>query len=191
MDWDTIWKAALAVITAAGGYGALALLVIKFSSGFIAEELQKKYELKLSKELEETEFNIFRELSAAFFELNISVNTLIPYGFTTVLADEEKRKEIDNENYMKLVNSIVKAQNILYQNIPFIPKRFVAMYQEILKLCIMQKNRFQERWNVLDFDPQKDRLKSEDYIRSKTIDEKLMTLNENVRDYLDSLDVLD
>ncbi|SCX29192.1 hypothetical protein SAMN02910436_02436 [Ruminococcaceae bacterium P7] len=219
MDWDTIWKAALAVITAAGGYGALALLVIKFSSGFIAEKLQKKYELKLSKELEEykstldaklekhksflegktyitktkfdTEFNIFRELSAAFFELNISVNTLIPYGFTTVLADEEKRKEIDNENYMKLVNSIVKAQNILYQNIPFIPKRFVAMYQEILKLCIMQKNRFQERWNVLDFDPQKDRLKSEDYIRSKTIDEKLMTLNENVRDYLDSLDVLD
>ena len=55
----------------------------------------------------------------------------------------------------------------------------------------MQKNRFQERWNVLDFDPQKDRLKSEDYIRSKTIDEKLMTLNENVRDYLDSLDVLE
>ena len=42
MDWDTIWKAALAVITAAGGYGALALLVIKFSSGFIAEELQKE-----------------------------------------------------------------------------------------------------------------------------------------------------
>lgn len=219
MDWDTIWKATLSVITAAGGFGAVVLLVIKFSSNFIADKLQKKYELKLNKELTEykstldeklekhksflesktyitktkfdTEFNIFRELSTAFFELNISVNTLIPYGYTTVLADEEKRKEVDKENYKNLVNSIVKAQNTLYQNIPFIPKEFVAMYQEILQLSIMQKNRFQERWNVLNFNPDKDELKAEDYTRSKTVDEKLMTLNEKVRDYLDSLDVLE
>lgn len=219
MDLDTIWKAALAVITAAGGYGAFALLVIKFSSGFIADKLQKKYELKLNKELEEykttldeklekyksslenktyisktrfdAEFNIYKELSKSFFTMDACIYTLIPVGLTYESADEEIRKANDKERFKNATNAIVDAQNCLYQNTPFIPEVFVTKYQELLVLANKQTSAFMQRWVKTNLNSNKDVLEMDVYERSAEIHNKLMELNTDIRNYLSTLDVLD
>lgn len=80
MTWKDI---ILAVIASAGGIGGIIFLTIKFSANIIAERLEKKYTLKIDKELEkyklsleskiyisktkfDTEFGIYRELSRTF-----------------------------------------------------------------------------------------------------------------------------
>ena len=208
MNFDTIWKIALAVVGAAGGYGALVLLGIKFSANLIADRLEKKYELKLSKELEkyksklekktyitktrfDTEFNIYRELSQSFFELDLWINTLIPPGLNNRLADSCKQNEVDNRNYQNSVDAILKAQNTLYQNYPFISEQFTDQYKELISLARTQTYEFEQRWNVLNFDPQKDKLDKEAYKRSQEIHKKLIDLNTSIRDYLDSLEVIE
>ena len=117
MSWETIWKAVLGVIAGFGGVSGIFVIAIKFSSNFIAEKLSKKYELKLSKELEnykynlenknyiskarfDTEFNIYRELSKAFFDMVKDITTMIPIGVATYPADEEKRKEYEDNLYI-------------------------------------------------------------------------------------------
>ena len=219
MDWDTIWKAAFAVIAAAGGYGAFALLIIKFSSGFIAEKLQKRYELKLNKELEkykasldaklekykstlenktyisktrfDAEFNIYKELSKAFFTMDACINTLIPAGLSYQSADEKIRQENDKTNFVNANNSIVDAQNCLYQNRPFNSEQFVSKYQELLGLAKQQTSAFMQRWVVSNWNKDKDVMSDEVYERSKEIHNKLMKLNSEIRNYLSKLDVLD
>jgi hypothetical protein len=49
MTWKDI---ILAVIASAGGIGGIIFLTIKFSANIIAERLEKKYTLKIDKELE-------------------------------------------------------------------------------------------------------------------------------------------
>lgn len=49
MTWKDI---ILAVIASAGGIGGIIFLTIKFSANIIAERLDKKYTLKIDKELE-------------------------------------------------------------------------------------------------------------------------------------------
>ena len=46
MNWNDIWKIILAAIASAGGFSAIIIAVIKFSSNFIADKLSKKYDLK-------------------------------------------------------------------------------------------------------------------------------------------------
>ena len=52
MDWNTILETSAAVIVSFGGAGAIIAGVTKFAADKIADKLEKKYELKLSKELE-------------------------------------------------------------------------------------------------------------------------------------------
>ena len=79
MSLNDILKIALTIIGCFGGVGAIVSATVKFTSEKIAERLEKKYELRLNKELEEfknkleksyvsktrfdTEFSIYRQLS--------------------------------------------------------------------------------------------------------------------------------
>lgn len=214
MDLDTIWKAALAVITAAGGYGAVALLVIKFSSGFIADKLQKKYELKLSKELEEykstldeklekyksslesktyisktrfdAEFNIYKDLSKAFFTMNTCIMSMIQAGDVYSSFDEVIRMKKQGEEIDNVINAIEDAQNCLYQNTPFIPEVFVTKYQELLELANKFYCDFVHKWAGKNLS-----INIKDYEKGAEIKIKLMDLNTDIRNYLLTLDVLE
>lgn len=111
-----IWQVILGVITCLGGFGVIFTAVVKFSSNIIAERLQEKYSLKLNKELEayksslesriyisktkfDAEFEIYRSLSKAFFEMVKDISVMIPSGFSMQIADEEKKREHDNKLY--------------------------------------------------------------------------------------------
>ena len=52
MNWESIFAIASACIVSAGGVSGIVIIIIKFSSNWIADALAKKYELKLNKELE-------------------------------------------------------------------------------------------------------------------------------------------
>lgn len=211
MTWDDVWKIILAALTIVGGISGLILFVIKFSSNIIAKQLSKKYDLKLSMELEkyksgldnkiyfsktkfDTEFNIYRELSKTFFQMVKNKSIMIPSGYSQVSADETARKEYEKRVHSNALSSVVLAQDItLNGSAPFIPDSFLKKYSEILKLSQMQLNVFEQRWNILYLAPQaeKGKIDIEDYKRTGEINQKLNESNNSIREYLSRLDVLE
>lgn len=210
MNWQVIGLIVVASIVSAGGIGGIVVGIVKFSAERIAERLESKYQLKVDKELEkyksnlenkiyiskakfDEEFAVYRKLSKAYFALAKDVGEMIPYGFYEEPADEKLRKEVNNEKYKRAAESVVAAQDALFENAPFIPKDFFNKYDEIRQLGNVQLSVFSLRWNVLYIadDKEKEHLSIDDRKRSKEIREKLEILNSEIREYLSKLDVLE
>lgn len=210
MQWNDVWKIVLCVIGSLGGVSVIFVAVIKYCTDIIAERLSKKYELKMQKELEryksgldnkiyiskakfDTEFALYRELSKSFFEMVVSITTMIPAGYAKYPADKETRKEYENNLYNTALERTVAAQDAINSNAPFIPENLHDMYQEIMGLCRIQLGVFEERWNILSFASQeeKERFSLEDYKRSGEISSKFKELNTELRNYLAKLDIIE
>lgn len=210
LEWKDVWKIIVCILSSAGGVGVIVVGVIKFCSKFIAEQLMKKYENKLQKDLEkyksgldnkiyitkakfDAEFELYRNLSSAFFEAVKSVTTMIPAGYAIYPANKEDRKEYENGLYDKAVEATVVAQDILHCNIAFIPKELYDKYKEILDLCNQQVGTFQNRWNVncLASQEERERFSHEDFQCSRDIKKKFYSINDDLREYLEKLDVLE
>ena len=206
MEWLDVGKIALAAIISAGGIGGIIIGVIHFSANQIADRLSKKYEAKLSQELEkykselskkkyvsktrfDAEFEIYRELSRAFFDLVKDINGLIPSGLHHKPAEREDAERQANEILQKSFDASLQAQDALNKNAPFIPAEFYDAFNNILRLCFMQIDVIREKNNVLNFDPQKGIPQREDYRRTDEINKELKETNQRIRDYLASLDV--
>ena len=210
MDWDEIWKIILCAVGSAGGIGVIIVVSIKWSANIIANHLSKKYEVKVTKELEkyktglenkiyisktkfDVEFALYRDLSKSFFAMVKDITRMIPAGLAYYPANKEDREKYENELYEKALASTVSAQDYLSSNIPFIPEYLYNQYEEILQLCRLQLGEFEERWNVYSDLTQEDknRIPHEAFQRSRDIREKFDQLNKDLRKYLSSLDVID
>lgn len=210
MDLSQVLSIATACIVSAGGVGGIAIAVIKFSSNIIAERISAKYENKLEQALEkyktelskkeyvsqvkfDAEFEIYRTLSKEFSTAVKNISLMIPDGMAYFPADEDKRKEYENNNYVNANNAIVMAQDALYANGAFISEDLYNKYNEILALCGQQLNAFQRRYNVLYFASQekKESYTDKEYERTTTIKEKWLELNNCVREYISKLEVID
>ena len=190
MDLFQVLSIATACIVSAGGVGGIAIAVIKFSSNIIAERISAKYENKLEQVLEkyktelskkeyvsqvkfDAEFEIYRTLSKEFSTAVKNISLMTPDGMAYFPADEDKRKEYENNNYVNANNAIVMAQDALYANGAFISEDLYNKYNEILALCGQQLNAFQRRYNVLYFASQekKESYTDKEYERTTTIKE--------------------
>lgn len=210
MSWADVGQIAVASIVSAGGIGAIIIGVVKFSANRIADMLFQKYEMKLQKELEkyksgldnkiyisktkfDVEFNLYRQLSNAYFEMVRTITIMIPAGYATYPADPNERKEYETKLYETASKATFVAQDILNSNIPFIPEEIYEKYEEIRKLCCEQLGVFEERWDVLYIAPQKEKetFSRDDHKRSREIRDKFKLLNMDVRNYLAKLDVID
>lgn len=210
MKWGDILKIFVTVVSSVGGIGAVIVFIVKMCSNIIADKLSKKYELKLNKELEkyksklenknyisktrfDTEFSIYRTLSVAFFDMVKNISVMIPEGYTQVPADPKVKKAYDKEVYNLALTAVVKAQDTLIGNAPFISEDMYNEYSAILKLCNLQLEVFSNRWNVLYLASQeeKEKLDLEDYKRTGTINESMKELNNKVRKYISTLDVIE
>ena len=210
MNWDTVLKIVLSIVGSVGGAGAIIAFVVKFSANLIADKLKKKYELETTKKLEEyksklenknyisktrfdTEFSIYRTLSVAFFDMVKNISVMIPDGYTQVPADPKVKKKYDKKVYNLALTAVVKAQDTLNGNAPFISEDMYNEYSAILKLCNIQLDVFSTRWNVLYLASQeeKEKLDLEDYKRTRTINESMKELNNKVRKYISTLDVIE
>ena len=206
----TIFEIVLSILTSIGGIGMVFTAVIKFSSGFIAKALEERYSLKLNKELEkyksmvesknyisktkfDTEFEIYRNLSKTFFEMVKYINIMIPTGISSQPADEEAKKELEYRAYKSANAACLESQNTLNSNAPFIPEELFNEYNNILRLCRLQLDAFEQSWNILYLASQaeKERFTIDDYKRTKEINESFTKLNNMVRDYLSKLDVIE
>ncbi len=206
MDWASLGKIALTAIVSAGGIGGIIIAVIKFTADIIADRMNEKFKASLSMELEkyksklskkeyvsktrfETEFQIYKELNGAFFDLIRGVNSIISYGLHTVPADENDRKKYYEENYISTRKLLVNAQDLLQKNAPFITERFYDSFEELLRLSQMQVSVIGERYNVGNYCKDKGVPKTEDYQRTKEILDKHQILQKELRDYLATLEV--
>lgn len=197
------------VLASFGGITGILILALKASSKIIIDRIEDRYKQKLNKELEkykiilgnktyisktkfDTEFGIYRELSKSFCDMVKEISVLIPSGLTYTLANEEARKKAESEQYIKAMNSTVKAQDTLNSNIPFISEEIYKGYNNILSLCKTQLNVFAQRWNVLYMAPQyeKENLSLDDYNRTDNINKEFDKLNNLIRKYLSNLDVI-
>ena len=210
MTWGDVLKVITSFIVSMGGGGAIVWFVVKLISNEIADRLSKKYDLKLSKELEkyksglenkiyisktrfDAEFKIYRELSLKFAELVKCANVMIPSGYNKVIADKSKRKEYEEECYKNTLNAYTEAQNVLFSNCQFIDEKISDGYQNILFLCRKHIDKFEERYNILDLRDQneKEKFDLEDYKRTDEINDKWVEQNQYVRSYLSKIDVLE
>ena len=210
LGWDSLLKLMGSVVLSLGGGAAVALFIFHFMADRLAERLKGKYQLELDKKFEtykanienkkyvtktkfDAEFDLYRRLSRAYFEMIKYISVMIPRGYATVPADEETRKKGDEEHYDAARKAVVVAQDELNGNAAFIPETFFDRYDEIRRLCIMQLDEFEERWNVGTLVPQREREKisREAYKRTGEINEKFKELNGELRKYLDELDVIE
>ena len=148
MSLNDILKIALTIIGCFGGVGAIVSATVKFTSEKIAERLEKKYELRLNKELEEfknklenksyvsktrfdTEFSIYRQLSESTVIMVKEVSQLFP-RFTRDTRDDYDtyKKKFDSA-----IDKTVIAQDSLASNAPFISKDIYNKFGEIERKC--------------------------------------------------------
>ena len=207
MNWNDIWKIVLAVVASFGGIGGIVLAVIKFSSNMIAERLSQKYELKLQKELEkykanmenkthmsktkfDAEFLMYRELSQEFGVLVKECTQLFPIFTKDVRDTYEKYKPIHD----RCVDAIVSAQDKLNACAPFISESIFQGYGEIEKLCKIQLSDFQDfrlRPDAEDYIKNRSESYWNTYERTEEIQEKYRAISTNLRNYINSIDIID
>lgn len=206
MIWQEVAKIALTLISCVGGAGVIIGAVVKFSSDKIAGSLQKRYELKLNKELEEfknkmqnklyvsktrfdVEFNVYRQLSESTVIMVKEVSQLFP-RFTRDTRDEY---EAYKAKYDTAVDKVIIAQDTLAINAPFISKDIYSKFDKIEKMC---KNQLED---FIDFRLREDGKAyieecREDfrnaYKRTKEVQNALNALLDELRIYLANLDVV-
>lgn len=206
MTWNDIFKIAVIIIASAGGIGGVIVAGVRFTSDIIAKNLVNKYQLKLNEKLElyrnkldrknyvsktkfNAEFQIYRDLSSAFFDLVVVVSNLIPDGYIMIPKGEKDADELENELYTETTKCLERAQDVLNKNAPFIPKGFFDAYDAILHECRIQRNVIREKFNCSNLSPDKGKPEIEDYKRTGEINQKLHELNDMIREHLASLEV--
>lgn len=218
---DELWKIIIAVIAGFGGTAGLIILIVKWASGLITEKIQKDYDLKLEKKLAsykaeidkelekhrsalgnknyitqkkfDVEFEMYQVLAEKYYNLVKEASTLIPTGLTHVPADKKVREAVDEQTYKDLCKALSDAQYLIFRYAPFIQKDIYDGYADILRLCNQHRLAFAERWDVSDFrsKEEKESFSLDDYRRTDEINQKFDEVNQTIREYLQSLEILE
>lgn len=192
------------------GAGSIILAITPLLIPQVREFLIKGYQNSLDKALEDKksknerknhvskirfdkEFEVYSELSSAFFELISNINSLIPFGGYQEPVDEDKKREQSKETYKNSVCMINQAIASLRKNAIFINKDTHDKYNELLVLCSKQLQRFEKQYQTNStVTPNKNNILNEDdYERTHKINKKLDILNDELREYLQNLEVID
>jgi hypothetical protein len=139
----------------------------------------------ISKVRFDTEYGMHRELSKAFFDLDKCICTMIP-PITKRYEDDNKQREHDHSVYNDAAQAVVRAQDALHYNAPFIQQQFFGAFSDILKTANLQMWLFAETLN----ETSNGTLKTEDYARTLELHEMLLELTKSIRDYWSAIDVL-
>lgn len=117
---------------------------------------------------------------------------MIPTGFVYEPADKEAKKQLDEKRFQNAMKAVAKAQDTLKANIPFIPENIYIAYNEILKLSYIQLMAYERRFDVNDPRPQseKETFILKDYEKTEELNNKWNVLNNMIRDYINSIEIL-
>ena len=157
----TFFEIFVSVIASAGGLGAILWISIKSVSKYLVEDLNKKYQLQLDKQLEEykktldieksvhnsmlsnkvyitkskfdVELAVYRDLSRLFMVMTKSCSFL--FTEDNYYYDEKRSQELWVKKSLDAIRAVDEAQNILYQNAAFIPESLYLQYEQVLQKC--------------------------------------------------------
>lgn len=157
----TFFEIFVSVIASAGGLGAILWISIKSVSKYLVEDLNKKYQLQLDKQLEEykktldieksvhnsmlsnkvyitkskfdVELAVYRDLSRLFMVMTKSCSFL--FTEDNYYYDGKRSQEFWVKKSLDAIRAVDEAQNILYQNAAFIPESLYLQYEQVLQKC--------------------------------------------------------
>lgn len=177
------------------GLFTLAGTLLGYITNYGIERLRSKNEKKnhISNSKFDVEIQVYKELSKHFCDMVREINTIIPIGMVTVpmFKTQEEQSKYDSRLYNMAVEVTVNAQNCLRSNIPFISSEIYEKYNELVQLCRRQLNAFERRWNTtfLGYYEEKSQFDIKEYDRTEEINNKFSELNNQVREYLNNLEV--
>lgn len=209
MSAQEIWSITGAVIASVGGAGVIICAVSGFVSARIATYIDKKYEQRLSKELEryklslekcrhitkaqfDREFEIYHLLSKNYFSMIVMLSSFTQNSLEFKELPKENR-DMKIDEFMRMGESVAIAQNTLYENAAFIPKNLFEQYDAIYEKAIKLFWKYESRLKDFAFDRCKiDELVSEDDKEAMSkIDDMFTSANSQLRDYLNTLDIVE
>ena len=204
ISWTEVLKIVAGVIAALGGGGAIVAGLSSWLGKVWANRLMAEEKAKYEKELErlakqlerknyvskvrfDAEFSIYRDLCADTDEMERTVYMLFPGGLDCLPNDSEQKKYILEERYKSAHSAYQKATRALAQNNAFISKEIYDLFFHIGDLCRMQIILYPDYLNnELD-----NEFCQECFKRSRRIEEEYVKLQEKLREYLKTLDVVD
>lgn len=199
-----------------GGVAGIISLIGTAGYAWWKSRKDEKYKLKLDKELEsfksemskelelykkkldnknyvskvkfEAEFKIYRNLSKAF---NNMINNLVAVYVKDTDLPGSRMDKIDyyEEAFIEYGKSCRLAGNTLWENAAFISKDLYEKYNSILVDCYNQEKIIHQLYGMEM--PKIEKLEDKDYEYNLIIEKKMMQLNDIVRDYLASLEIMD
>lgn len=216
-----IIKVALAIIASLGSSAAIIMGVSSYLGKIWADRfLQKKsqefekdiehYKNQLSMEVEkyrikaeqltyiskiqfETEYQIYRKIFESLFDFTAASSNLFPYRINHIPLDVQERKEEYIKRYQFYMESFNSYSLAVETNAPFIPKE---IYDKFIKIrnsaheiaCMFPEIRIQadER-----FAEDYAKIAAENFKKTKEFNESVLSLNNDVREYLSNLKVLE
>lgn len=207
MEWDIVLKIVLSVIASFGGAGAIIVAVTKFASENIATRLEKKYELKLNKELEEfkdrlagksyisrarfeAEFEMYRKLSEVTVNMVKEVSQLFPRFTSNSRTDFDTYKT----KYDLAVDKVVIAQDALSAFAPFISADIYTSFNELEKKCKIQLGDFRDFCLRPDYEMYVQEYEEEyknAWQRTTEIQNDLDVIINNLRNHLSKLEAIE
>ena len=210
MSLREIWSVVGAIIVSVGGAGAIICGVSSFLANRIADRLEIKYQQTLDKELEkyrsaleqkryvtktqfDREYEIYGQLSKAFFELQIKLSTITHEDCYIERKSKKETYEHDIYIFKELTTCAGKAQGVLFENAAFLPETIFSHYEKIYDLANDQFWIFRQRLD--DYYNGKismqERLTQADKDRYSSIAKEMRETNSALRTYLNTLSVIE
>lgn len=207
MNAQDIWSISKSIIASVGGAGIIICAVSSFVSARFAKQLDARYEQHLRKELArfesqlerhrhisktqfDNEFDIYRKLSQAFFQMLAELSSYIDDKYRLESSPKEALTQ-KLEEFRSIIRVYADAQNLLYENAAFIPKDIFKMYNAVYEKANKLFWRLFDRLRSCALESCKvdNLIDSEDESALNEIDNLYEILNDRLREYLFSLSV--
>ena len=204
LTFESALKIVATAITSLGGGAAIVIAVSRWLSGVIADKLQKKNELFISKQLEQykhalekrnyiskvrfdLEIQTFQELSEAFVLMTQSTVVLFPLDDalleTPTIYPEDNRLRM----LRKALEDFSRAAEALAKRLPFISKEMGERFLDIKLDC--EALLFCHQGGPSFLREPESKIYKDCVMRTKRIEDNFGNLIDAIRDYLSTLDV--
>ncbi len=175
---------------------------------FIQQKKQLEYDKKLenyknslsskkyvSKVRFDTEFHLYRELTVCCRNMVNDVYFVYP-TFANEPAGKEELKKYKQKIFEKAQQSYSEFNKLITSNAPFIPKTFYDRFISVMRLCKDNLDVYAYRWDkgylgVWEGSQDKREAEREAYKRTGDINKEFESLIDDIRVYLNKLDVND
>ena len=218
MDWKTVWEIVGTAVLSMGGAGAIIAAVTKYAANHLSEKMLKKYDAKLSKDLEEykheleletekykkktenlnfvtqkqydKEHSAYQALFDNMVKFSRCTSALYPV-LEPAYANEEEKRERNKQKYNSYIDAYNEFLYILEKNAPFIPEIHYNKFVEIKDMA-REIGAMYDFFKIdcdHDYSTERNKDNRENTLKTMEFNNKIDEVKKAIRDYLASLKV--